>query len=49
MKVKDSHLIACGINECNARRAIRPSAVANVLTALVLGVSIGLALVWGLS
>jgi len=49
MKVKHSHLIAQGINELNARRASRASAAANVLTALVLGVSIGLALVWGLS
>lgn len=49
MKIKDSHLIAQGINELNARRASRASSAANVLTALVLGVSIGLALVWGLS
>lgn len=49
MKVKHSHLIAQGINELNARRASRASAAANVLTALVLGVAIGLALVWGLS
>lgn len=49
MKIRHSHLIAQGINECNARRTSRPSAVANVLTALVLGVSIGLALVRGLS
>ena len=49
MKVRQSNLIAQGINECNARRASRASAAADGWTALVLGVAIGLALVWGLS
>jgi len=49
MKVRQSNLIAHGINELNARRASRASAAADVLTALVLGIAIGFALVWGLS
>ena len=49
MKVRQSNLIAQGINEINARRASRASAAADVLTALVLGIAIGFALVWGLS